>query len=549
MSIKAQPGHMNFTHFVKMSALLLWQAVHEVLTNSPKKVQLDRKQSATVQHLVNVLRQWEDEELEVEESIVVDRIEDEEEDPDYDPLINSSARYAIPTDPDNPAMCRIGDQLVDVDLVQQAVDYYGSFGDAQHIGKARPSWNTVNKKFPFIKKERHLRTLADFERNGLSINLHNAIKWVSGKLYEKVEHHLEQGHILHDRDLRSMAMEIVAVNNLDIRFKASDSWIASWKKAHRITSRKITKFVSRKRFVDAAVIQKKSEECVKHVQSLMKGYKNDEVYNADQSGFVCEMHTMRTLARTGSKDVHVVVRSESNMKKSYTVMPLVNADGGFAPKMFVVLKEPNGKFPAKGIFPTHNLIVKAYSTHMMTKDLMLEFFQDCVFDPRMPRNMLLLVDSWSSWKDSAAIESVKPRTRKLKTVLIPPGCTGMIQPLDVGVFGQFKRIIKIMNAYAQRNHPDFHLSVRDNTLKVISLVFWQLSHPSLKEWVKQAWYSSGYITQHPLKYDTPTNLLFPLDVAQKCQIQPCCRPSFIICLYCTKKICFHHFIEEYHNCS
>ncbi|PIC48090.1 hypothetical protein B9Z55_007197 [Caenorhabditis nigoni] len=213
-----------------MSALLLWQAVHEVLTNSPKKVQLDRKQSATVQHLVNILRQWEEEELEVEESVVVDRIEDEEEDPDYDPLINSSAQYAIPTDPDNPAMCRIGDQLVDVDQVQQAVDYYGSFGDADRKGKARPSWNTVNKKFPFIKKEQHLRKLAEFERNGLSINLHNAIKWVSRKLYEKVEHHLEQGHILHDRDLRSMAMEIVTMNNLDIRFKASDSWIFKFSK-------------------------------------------------------------------------------------------------------------------------------------------------------------------------------------------------------------------------------------------------------------------------------------------------------------------------------
>ncbi|EFP00711.1 hypothetical protein CRE_21232 [Caenorhabditis remanei] len=533
-----------------MSALLIWDVVNEALLNnsSPKKRQLDRKASKLVQHLVSILHEYEHGELEMEESSEVDRVEDVEMDHNYDPSIDSDVRVLLPTDPVHPKMCRIGDQLVDINDAEKAVAYYGSFGDAKRTGKKRPSWSTVNKKFPFIKTEMDLRRLADLEKNGVEINANNAIQFVSEEMYKKVSQHLDDGHIIHDRDLRQIAMDIVAQNNLQIRFSASSSWIDAWKRAHRISSRRITKFVSRKRFVDAAEIQKKSEECVKQVKSLMTGYSNHQVYNADQSGFVFEMHTMRTLARTGVKDVPVVVRSESNMKRSYTVMPMINADGGFAPKMFVVLKEPGGKLPAKGHFPVPNLVVKAYTTHMMTKGLMLEFFQECVFDKDMPDDLLLLLDSWTSWRDMVAIDSVKPASTSLKTVTIPPGCTGRIQPLDVGVFGQFKKIIKAINAYAQRNYPNFHVAVRDNILKVsvISLVFWQMSHPSLKEWVKEAWFLPGYLNSHPLPYDTPFDLLFPMDVAGHCEIPSCQNSSFICCLYCQKHICFSHFIEDYH---
>ncbi|EFP01359.1 hypothetical protein CRE_02691 [Caenorhabditis remanei] len=152
--------------------------------------------------------------------------------------------------------------------------------------------------------------------------------------------------------------------------------------------------------------------------------------------------------------------------------------------------------------------------------VMLEFFQECVFDKDMPDDLLLLLDSWTSWKDIVAIDSVKPASTSLKTVTIPPGCTGKIQPLDVGVFGQFKKIIKAINAYAQRNYPNFHVAVRDNILKVISLVFWQMSHPSLKEWVKEAWFLPGYLNSHPLPYDTPFDLLFPMDVAGHLNLIP-----------------------------
>jgi hypothetical protein len=44
---------------------------------------------------------------------------------------------------------------------------------------------------------------------------------------------------------------------------------------------------------------------------------------------------------------------------------------------------------------------------MMTKESMKEWFR-MVYFPEAPKSSLLLVDSWSSWKDGSAIEVSGP---------------------------------------------------------------------------------------------------------------------------------------------
>ncbi|EGT31967.1 hypothetical protein CAEBREN_14033 [Caenorhabditis brenneri] len=441
-------------------------------------------------------------------------------------------------------------KLVDVDQVEEAVTFYGSLGESKRKGTKRPTLATMTRKFGFLKNANHLYKLSQFEKSRVRCNIHNTMHFISEKLFDQVQQHLEEALILHGDDLRDMALDIVREHDLDIDFIASDSWINSWKRAHRISSRRITKFVSRKKFVDSGALKKNAQKFVEAAKREMVNYRPDQIYNGDQSGFLMEMNSMRTLARTGSKDVPIVVRSEANTKKSYTVLPLIRADGSFAPKLFIVLKEPNGKFPVtKDVFKTHNLVVKAHTTHIMTKKLMLEFFEDVVFDSSMPDNQLLIVDSWPSWKDSKAIDSVRPTSKKIKTLIIPGGCTSMIQPLDVGVFGQYKKIMKKFNSYAARKHKDFNIAGRDNLLKVNSLVYWLLCHPELKEWALYAWYGCGYSSVHPCPYSTPYEKIFPDHGTTGCQKKRCKKSAFIFCLYCRKRICFTHFVEAYHKCN
>lgn len=76
----------------------------------------------------------------------------------------------------------------------------------------------------------------------------------------------------------------------------------------------------------------------------------------------------------GVKTVVRCVQSKASLTHSYTVMPLVYADGSMGDLLFVVLQEPGGTFPKKKpIFTAPNLCVTAGSSHIMTKGHMKEW--------------------------------------------------------------------------------------------------------------------------------------------------------------------------------
>ncbi|CAP27386.1 Protein CBG07795 [Caenorhabditis briggsae] len=112
-----------------------------------------------------------------------------------------------------------------------------------------------------------------------------------------------------------------------------------------------------------------------------------------------------------------------------------------------------------------NLEVNCHTSHIMTKELMKVFFQKIMFDSSMPKDALLIVDLWNSWKDTAAIDSVTPPSHKLKILTIPAGCTGRIQPCDVGIFGSFKKVVKTLTNYAQLTNSNYKFQTSDETLK------------------------------------------------------------------------------------
>ncbi|ULT84313.1 hypothetical protein L3Y34_013175 [Caenorhabditis briggsae] len=46
------------------------------------------------------------------------------------------------------------------------------------------------------------------------------------------------------------------------------------------------------------------------------------------------------------------------------------------------------------------------------------------------------------------------------------GCTGRIQPCDVGIFGSFKKVVKTLTNYAQLTNSNYKFQTSDETLKV-----------------------------------------------------------------------------------
>ena len=125
------------------------------------------------------------------------------------------------------------------------------------------------------------------------------IAFISAKLYEKTVDAIHSGCILHDSTLRTMISEIKDDFQIDSSFYGSHDWLNRWKRAHRISSRSITTFVSRKRFNDQHLLVEKMDSFVKHARKTFENYDPLRIYNLDQSGFQKEMYTQRTLTETG----------------------------------------------------------------------------------------------------------------------------------------------------------------------------------------------------------------------------------------------------------
>ena len=181
---------------------------------------------------------------------------------------------------------------------------------------------------------------------------------------------VDNGLIVHDKDIRRWALQAQKeISHEDFRFRASRTWLAKFKSKHRIVSRKINKFVTRKTLENMDELKMKADEFVASVKQEVANVGVQNVYNSDQSGFQLEIHSGRTLSVEGEKKVECVVQSISSTTHSYTIQPLISADGKLLSPLFLVLKEPSGMFGPiidKTLFRPSNVYVDASKSGKLT---------------------------------------------------------------------------------------------------------------------------------------------------------------------------------------
>ena len=91
-----------------------------------------------------------------------------------------------------------------------------------------------------------------------------------------------------------------------------------------------------------------------------------------------------------------------------------------SPKLFVVLAEKGCQFPRSFRNTAENLVVKRHTSHIMTKKRMVEWIRECVL-PEVTEKMLLIVDSWPSFRDHELIQSLVSEGKSLTVKNIPGG--------------------------------------------------------------------------------------------------------------------------------
>ena len=89
---------------------------------------------------------------------------------------------------------------------------------------------------------------------------------------------------IHDFDVRRLAIKRARSLNLT-GFMASHHWLSDFKHRHHISSRKITKLVTKNFIEDRDKIQKSVEIFVSKVKNRIVNYAADHILNSDQSSF------------------------------------------------------------------------------------------------------------------------------------------------------------------------------------------------------------------------------------------------------------------------
>lgn len=142
-----------------------------------------------------------------------------------------------------------------------------------------------------------------------------------------------------------------------------------------------------------------------------------------------------------------------------------------------------------------------------------------------------------------------PEDKIVNVKKIPTGTTGKIQPLDVYGFRIWKNFVRKFSDNVILMNHDMNLHLRNNIIKLQSLVHNQLSSPRYTDMFKYSWYKSGYINERPDKLVNPVDFSFGQSCGTRCEMEGCTNIAIVRCGWCQKALCFKHFYEEYHYCK
>lgn len=275
-------------------------------------------------------------------------------------------------DNSNSRQCSNDDSDFDASYKKRAVEYWRYLDTNDKSNRQRHrSLKTVQHKFRRVSSERQLTRWKEQLLAGGTRT--EKLSFISKFTHDKFTAAIDSGLTVHDIDIKRWALQAQnIIGELNPLFKASDSWITRFKKSHRIVSRKITKFITKKTVEDLDNLQQASDNFVNIVKSLIEKHGPEQIYNSDQSGFQLEIHSGRSLADEGVKRVERIVQSVSSTTHSYTVQPIISCDGRLLSPLFIVLQESSGTFGPiiqRQLFQPENVIVKASKSGKMTSGM------------------------------------------------------------------------------------------------------------------------------------------------------------------------------------
>ena len=190
---------------------------------------------------------------------------------------------------------------------------------------------------------------------------------------------------------------------------------------------------------------------------------------------------------------------------------------------------------------------------MMTTDDLETYLNLLVQDltSRGMKRALLLCDSWSSNKNQKLWIGLQKKYESqivLEKLIIPEGTTGLVQPLDVFYFRQFKSFVRRVSDSLDLVDKIWQ---RDKYFALQAFVHFQFGAPQFRDMIKYSFYASRYLDQRPNRFETPAEVCFKFSKLERCSSTGCSKYADICCAHCSSYLCYQHCIlESLHiNCN
>ncbi|RLN70846.1 hypothetical protein BBJ28_00017005 [Nothophytophthora sp. Chile5] len=172
------------------------------------------------------------------------------------------------------------------------------------------------------------------------------------------------------------------------------------------------------------------------------GYKNDEIYNVDETGVHFDMPPTRIWAERGRVDAAKVVDLDKHSSR-LTAVITARADGKKLPILFVVRAKPGGTIESDELphYPQGH-VYAVQENGWMDANVWQNYTKELLkFEVEGPS--LLLLDNFDSHVSEEGQKAVAEEAGAI-VVPLPPNCTSVCQPLDVGVMGPLKQKIRAL---------------------------------------------------------------------------------------------------------
>ena len=91
---------------------------------------------------------------------------------------------------------------------------------------------------------------------------------------------------------------------------------------------------------------------------------------------------------------------------------------------------------------------------------------------------------------------------------------------------------------------DFNLHLRNNVIKLQSLVHNQFAYPRYQNLFKYSWFKSGYLVNCTEKFDDPVRFSFGDSYGTHCEVEGSNSIAIVRCSWC-KKLCLKHFLKTF----